>query len=96
VAFVAIFARVNASLDFENRGKSERGTSMTEEQREHYWEGTPLQMWYGMDPNGIKEIVIEFDTGDEEFIKPRLREEFQAYELWEAANYLGSLSHQLG
>jgi len=52
-------------------------------------------MWYGMDPNGIKEVVIEFDTGDEEVIKPRLRDEFESYELWETANYLGSLSHQL-
>jgi hypothetical protein len=26
-------------------------------------------MWYGMDPNGIKEVVIEFDTGDEEVWK---------------------------
>ena len=53
------------------------------------------QMWYGMDPNGIKEVVIEFDTGDEDIIKPRLRDEFESYELWETANYLGSLSHRL-
>ncbi len=52
-------------------------------------------MWYGMDPNGIKEVVIEFDTGDEDIIKPRLRDEFESYELWETANYLGSLSHRL-
>ena len=30
--------------------------------RQDYWEGSPLQMWSGMDPYGIKEIVIEFDT----------------------------------
>ena len=68
---------------------------MTEEQRQDYWEGSPLQMWYGMDPNGIKEVVIEFDTGDEEVVKSRLRYEFESYELWETANYLGALSHRL-
>jgi hypothetical protein len=29
------------------------------------WRGSPLQMWSGLDPYGIKEIVLEFDTGDE-------------------------------
>jgi hypothetical protein len=36
---------------------------------------------------GIKEIVLEFDTG-EEIMRPKLREEFDAYELHEAATYL--------
>jgi hypothetical protein len=27
----------------------------------------------GLDPYGIKEIVIEFDTSDEEVLKPKLR-----------------------
>ena len=64
--------------------------------REDYWEGSPLQMVLGLDPYGIKEIVIEFDTGDEEVLKPQMREEFGSYELWEAATYLGTLSRQLG
>ena len=68
---------------------------MAEEQRQDYWEGSPLQMWYGMDPNGIKEVVIEFDTGDEEVIVPKMREEYGSYELMQAATYLDSLSHQL-
>lgn len=61
-----------------------------------YWEGTPLQMVLGLDPYGIEEIVIEFDTGDEEILKPRLREEFGAYELSQTATYIDSLSRQLG
>ncbi len=70
---------------------------MTEEPtREDYWQGTPLQMVLGLDPYGIEEIVIEFDTGDEEVLKPRRREEFGSYELWEAASYLGALSGRLG
>lgn len=71
---------------------------MAEEARERAdseWEGTPLQMRSGLDPYGIKEIVIEFDTGDEEVLKPQIREEFRSYELHQAATYLGILSHQL-
>ena len=72
-------------------------SSMTEEPtREDYWEGSPLQMVLGLDPYGIQEINIEFDTGDEEVLKPQMREEFGSYELWEAATYLGTLSRQLG
>jgi hypothetical protein len=41
-----------------------------------------------MPPYGIKEIVLEFDTGEEEIMRPKLREEFDAYELHEAATYL--------
>jgi hypothetical protein len=89
-------ARANPSLDSDTEDDRERGASMAEEQRQDYWEGTPLQMWYGMDPNGIQQIVIEFDTGDEEVIKPILRDEFESYELWQVSTYLDSLSHQLG
>ncbi len=52
------------------------------------WQGTPLEMELGMDPYGIKEIVFEFDTGEEEIMRPKLREEFSSYELHEAAHYL--------
>ena len=65
------------------------------ERAENEWEGSPLQMWSGMDPNGITEIVLQFDTGDEEILRARLRDEFQSYELIQAATYLDSLSHQL-
>ena len=59
------------------------------------WEGSPLQMWSGLDPNGITEIVLQFDTGDEEILRARLRDEFQSYELVQAATYLDSLSNKL-
>ena len=71
---------------------------MAEEARQrsdNEWQGSPLQMWSGMDPYGIEEIALQFDTGDEEVLKPRMREEFGAYELIQAATYLDSLSHQL-
>ena len=61
---------------------------MAEESVNKQWRGTPLEMDRGMDPYGIKEIVLEFDTGEEEIMRPKLREEFGAYELLEAANYL--------
>jgi hypothetical protein len=69
---------------------------MAEEARQdNDWQGSPLQMWSGLDPYGIKEIVIEFDTDDEEVLKPRLREEFHSYELHQTATYLEVLAQQL-
>lgn len=71
---------------------------MAEEARartDNEWRGSPLQMWSGLDPDGIAEIVLEFDTGDEEVLKPRLRDEFKSYELHQAATYLDSLSNKL-
>jgi hypothetical protein len=65
------------------------------ERAENEWEGSPLQMWRGLDPNGITEIVLQFDTGDEEILRPRIRDEFQSYELHQAATYLDSLSNKL-
>ena len=65
------------------------------ERTENEWEGSPLQMWRGLDPNGITEIILQFDTGDEEILRARLRDEFQSYELIQAATYLDSLSNKL-
>ena len=61
---------------------------MAEESDNRHWRGSPLEMERGMDPYGIKEIVLEFETGEEEIIRPKLREEFGSYELHEAAHYL--------
>jgi len=61
---------------------------MVQREGEEQWRGTPLEMELGMDPYGIKEIVLEFDTGEEEIMRPKLREEFGSYELHEAAHYL--------
>lgn len=65
------------------------------ERQDNEWEGTPLQMSSGMDPYSIKEVIIEFDTGDQEVLLPRIREEFQSYELQQTAAYLETLSNQL-
>jgi hypothetical protein len=61
---------------------------MAEQSSNRQWRGSPLEMEQGMDPYGIKEIIFEFDTGEEEIMRPKLREEFGAYELSEAAHYL--------
>ena len=70
-------------------------TEEATERTENEWEGSPLQMWRGLDPNGIMEIVLQFDTGDEEILRARLRDEFQSYELVQAATYLDSLSNKM-
>lgn len=46
---------------------------MAEESVNKQWRGTALEMDRGMDPYGIKEIVLEFDTGEEEIMRPKLR-----------------------
>jgi hypothetical protein len=61
---------------------------MAQQEGAQQWQGTPLEMERGMDPYGIKEIVIEFDTAEEEIMRPKLGEEFGSYELHEAAHYL--------
>ena len=48
-----------------------------------------------MDAHGIKEIVIEFDNGDEDVFTPKLREEFESYELHQMAAYLDSIGHSI-
>ena len=71
---------------------------MAEEAKErpnNEWQGSPLEMGRGLDPYGIQEIVIEFDTGDEEVLKPLRRDEFGAYELHEASSYLDTLKARL-
>ncbi len=66
------------------------------EERDRNWRGSPLDMAAsGIDPNGIKEIVIEFDSGDEDIFRPRRREEFGAYELHMMAAYLDSIAHSV-
>jgi hypothetical protein len=65
------------------------------EKTDNEWQGTPLQMWSGMDPYGIEEIAIQFATGEEEVLKSRLRGEFRSYELSQAAAYLEVLSNRL-
>ncbi len=59
------------------------------------WRGSPLQMGSGLDPYGIKEILIEFDNGETDVFEPRLREEFGSYELHQMAVYVETLSHSL-
>jgi hypothetical protein len=48
-----------------------------------------------MDPHGIREIVIEFDNGDQDIFRPQRREEFKSYELHMMAAYLDSIAHSV-
>ena len=48
-----------------------------------------------MDPNGIREIVIEYDNGDYDAFRPRLGGEFKAYELHMMSTYLDSIAHSV-
>jgi hypothetical protein len=49
----------------------------------------------GIDPNGIREIVIEFDNGDHDTFRPRLRGAFESYELHMMSAYLDSITHSV-
>jgi hypothetical protein len=66
------------------------------EERDRNWRGSPLDLAEaGMDPYGIKEIVIEFESGDEDVFRPLRREEFGSYELHMMATYLDSIAHSV-
>jgi hypothetical protein len=66
------------------------------EERDRQWRGSPLDVSEGtMDPYGIKEIVIEFDNGDEDVLRPKQREEFESYELHQMGTYLDTLAHSI-
>jgi hypothetical protein len=65
------------------------------EGRDTEWRGSPLDMSGGIDPNGIREIVIEFDNGDHDTFRPRLREAFESYELHMMSAYLDSITHSV-
>lgn len=66
------------------------------EGRDRAWRGSPLDLaGSGVDPNGIREVVIEFDNGDTDIFRPRRREEFQAYELHMMGVYLDSIAHSV-
>ena len=56
------------------------------------WRGSPLDIGDNMDPYGIREVVIEFDDGDSDVFRPRLREEFYSYELQQMATYIDTLA----
>ena len=56
------------------------------------WRGSPLDVRDDMDPYGIREVVIEFDNGDSDTFRPRLREEFHSYELQQMADYIDALA----
>lgn len=52
------------------------------EGEDRQWRGSPLDISEGtMDPNGIKEFVLEFDNGDSFVFRPKNTEEFGSYEL---------------
>ena len=63
-----------------------------EESNDRTWQGSPLDIGDNMDPYGIREVVIEFDDGDSDVFRPRLREEFHSYELQQMATYIDTLT----
>lgn len=59
------------------------------------WRGSPLDISdAGMDPKGVKEIVIEYDNGDSDVFTPRRREVFESYELHMMGAYLDTVAHE--
>jgi hypothetical protein len=66
------------------------------EENDRQWRGSPLDMSGStMDAYGIERVVIEFDNGDEDVFRPRLRDEFGSYELHMMAAYLDSIAHRI-
>ena len=64
------------------------------EEANREWRGSPLDISdAGMDPRGVKEIVIEFDNGDSDVFRPRVREVFGSYELHLMSTYMDTVAH---
>lgn len=59
------------------------------------WQGTPLDMGDKLDPYGIVELCIKYDSGDEDIFRPRLRREFGSYELHQSSAYIYSIASRL-
>jgi hypothetical protein len=60
------------------------------------WRGSPLDVaGRSVDAYGIKEIVIEFDNGDEDVFTPKQREEFESYELHQMAVYIDAMANSI-
>jgi hypothetical protein len=71
------------------------GRELRLQERDKEWRGSPLDMAGGIDPYGISEFVIEFDNGDHDAFRPRLRGEFESYELHMMGAYLDSIAHSV-
>ena len=57
------------------------------------WRGSPLDIAdTGIDPKGIQEFVIELENGDSDVFRPRIREQFESYELHMMAVYLDTVA----
>ena len=66
------------------------------EQNDRHWRGSPLDMSGStVDASGIKEVVFEYDNGDEDYFRPRAREEFGSYELHMMSVYIDSIAHSI-
>lgn len=64
------------------------------EGRDREWRGSPLDVAESsMDPYGIREVVVEFDNGDEDVLRPKRRESYESYELHQLGTYLDTLAH---
>jgi hypothetical protein len=80
----------------ELRKCEHHGKERMMEGRDREWRGSPLDVSEStMDPYGIREIVIEFDNGDEDILRPKQRDEFESYELHQLAAYVDSLAHSI-
>lgn len=56
------------------------------------WEGSSWDIGDRLDPYGVREVVIEFDNGDSDTFRARMREEFYSYELSQLAAYIATVA----
>ncbi len=93
------YARAADTLRFAGGSKTREPRRWKEwvmEGTDRQWRGSPLDVaGSNMDAYGIKEIVIEFDNGDEDILRPKQRDEFESYELHQMAAYLDSVAHSI-
>ncbi len=56
------------------------------------WRGSALDIGDRLDPYAIKNVSLEYDSGDKDVFRPRLREEYGSYELHQLAAYLETVA----
>ena len=69
--------------------------SGVEGEGDRVWNGSPLDMRGGLDPDGIREVVVEYSNGDSDVFRSKLRDEFYAYELHQMAAYVDTIAHSI-
>ncbi|WP_119067668.1 hypothetical protein [Rubrobacter indicoceani] len=64
---------------------------MDDQNNSREWTGNAIDLRGNLEPAGIVEVVFEFEGGDTDSFTPKLRDEFQSYELHQMGGYIDAV-----